>query len=164
VQLFGGNGKMLNAVDDERWTPLHYSAAKGHISTCQLLLSFRADLHGMARSWKNQETPLDLALKNQHLLVAEMLNSCVDSSNQTATLIGRTQRSGRWLPTPALPPNLASAPRLGRQREININSLAELALLDPLARNRMKEKKTHGFRSAAQSVLTVSAMKYTSKQ
>ena len=26
------------------------------------------------------------------------------------------------------------------QRDTNINSLAELALLDPLARNRMKEK------------------------
>ena len=63
-------GVNVNIVDDERWTPLHASADKGHVDAVRLLLKAGADPDAADRDgW----TPIHLAARNGHHQVIQVL-------------------------------------------------------------------------------------------
>jgi uncharacterized protein len=64
------HGAMVNATQMGGWTPLHEAAARGEVDLVSLLLQYGANA-----TLKNDDgtTALDLARKNGHDLVAEML-------------------------------------------------------------------------------------------
>jgi ankyrin repeat protein len=64
------HGAKVNAVQMGGWTPLHEAAARGEVDLVKLLLQYGAD-----KDMKNEDgtTALDLARKNSHDLVADLL-------------------------------------------------------------------------------------------
>lgn len=73
--------------DEHGWAPLHWSACNGHVSMCELLLEFKADLEA---SLPDHSTPLMLAAEEAHLAVARLLlqrgalTACKDEDGFTA--------------------------------------------------------------------------------
>jgi len=69
--LLAGAGANVNATNrNERWTPLHFSAAKGNVEMSQMLLGAGATVHATDYEGK---TPLDLAKEEGHSAVVELL-------------------------------------------------------------------------------------------
>lgn len=60
----------IDAADGDGWTPLHYSADRGHLEVVKLLLSEGASV---ASKDTNKRTPLHLAALNSHKEVVQVL-------------------------------------------------------------------------------------------
>ena len=61
----------MNALTENRRTPLHYSAFKGHVEVVQSLLKHNADTS--IKETKLRETPLHRAAAGGHLAIVELL-------------------------------------------------------------------------------------------
>jgi len=62
VKQFIANGVDVNAKDDNGWTPLYWSADKGHKEIAELLITAGADVNAKGRSGR---TPLDRAVSKR---------------------------------------------------------------------------------------------------
>ncbi|MBA8667779.1 ankyrin repeat domain-containing protein [Holosporaceae bacterium 'Namur'] len=71
MQALIENGANIDVQDGYGNTPLHYAASKGDIKTCRYLVSNGANLY--LQNYRNKNTPLHSALKNEHIDVALFL-------------------------------------------------------------------------------------------
>ena len=62
VKQFIANGVDVNAKDDNGWTPLYWSADKGHKEIAELLITAGADVNAKGKSGR---TPLDRAVSKR---------------------------------------------------------------------------------------------------
>jgi ankyrin repeat protein len=68
--LLKGKADVRNTTENSKYTPLHFAAMKGNKAVVVLLLDAKAEIN--ARN-KSGETPLKLALSNDHKEVGEVL-------------------------------------------------------------------------------------------
>ena len=77
----------VNCCDSDKWTPLHYACANGHLAVCKLLLENRANIEATTR---NKSTPLHQACYFGQLAVCKLLlenraNTEATTSNNQST-------------------------------------------------------------------------------
>ena len=60
----------MNARDDDYWTPVHKSAANGHLEIVKLLLERGADIHAVNAEG---ETPYQVSLQSGEREIADLL-------------------------------------------------------------------------------------------
>ena len=71
VELLLRAGKRPSEEDKDRYTPLHWAAAKGHVQVAKLLIEFGAELE--KRGGKFLLTPLHMAAGEGHLNTSLLL-------------------------------------------------------------------------------------------
>jgi ankyrin repeat protein len=84
----------INPQDSRGWTPLHYAAAAGQVSSVRILVSHGANL---AIPTLNAETPLVLAVDNNHIdAVCDLIEADADTNtfapNGPSPLVTATRR------------------------------------------------------------------------
>lgn len=70
VELLLDRGALIDATDQDGWTPLHQAAYSGRLPTCRVLLQRGASLLALTN---DHSTALHLAARQNQLSVAEML-------------------------------------------------------------------------------------------
>lgn len=71
------NPKFLDFVDDDRWTPLHFAVASGHISMVELILRYgKFKLRKLNAPAKYDITPLSVAIDNHHIPIIKLVLQC----------------------------------------------------------------------------------------
>lgn len=79
VQFLLANGSDINSQDEQLLTPLHWSAMAGHKAVAELLVANGADI--FLTTYSSEETPLQLAQKNNKGDVVRFLNAKINDAS-----------------------------------------------------------------------------------